>query len=287
MFYLAMYICACEIKGERTRSISDPAEEGSLLVAAMRYTVKPSMVGSVAEDFDDDTANFDCRVPDPSGTDSGHPTEDSYLSTSMLVNSERSTLLPKSPLYEIADNFELNGSEPAPIGSAENLSDLDGAINSQPFSTLLVDLPESASKRDFCVGAETLSLADTSIHPGAQRSLADRGRKFASRQKRRLVFKDGSCNISSRNVMSRKRMYLVDIFTTMVDMRWRYSVLMFTAAFVVSWFAFSVIWYLIAYIHGDTEHADDDDWKSCAAHVYDYPTALLFSIETQTTIGYG
>ena len=45
----------------------------------------------------------------------------------------------------------------------------------------------------------------------------------------------------------------------------------------------------VAYTHGDVWHADndDDDWQPCISNVHDFRTALLFSIETQTTIGYG
>ena len=120
-------------------------------------------------------------------------------------------------------------------------------------------------------------------------TLVDRGRRFAARQTRRIVHKDGTYNIASQNVTDRRRRYLADIFTTLVDMRWRYNVAMFGAAFVVSWTTFAVVWFSIAYSHGDTvRHADDDDdWQPCVSNVHDFPTALLFSIETQTTIGYG
>lgn len=32
---------------------------------------------------------------------------------------------------------------------------------------------------------------------------------------------------------------------------------------------------------------NDTDWPACVANVYDFPSALLFSVETQHTIGYG
>jgi len=118
-------------------------------------------------------------------------------------------------------------------------------------------------------------------------TLVDRGRRFAARQTRRIVHKDGMCNIVSQNVTERRRRYLVDIFTTLVDMRWRYNVALFAAVFIVSWSTFAVVWFSIAVTHGDCQRADDDDWQPCISNVHDFPTALLFSIETQTTIGYG
>ena len=99
---------------------------------------------------------------------------------------------------------------------------------------------------------------------------------------------DGTCNVSSKNVTERKKRYLVDLFTTFVDMRWRYNVVMFGSAFVGSWFLFSLIWWAVAVIHGDhLHHGNDTEWVSCVEGVADFPTALLFSIETQHAIGYG
>ncbi|ESO03710.1 hypothetical protein HELRODRAFT_79786, partial [Helobdella robusta] len=120
-----------------------------------------------------------------------------------------------------------------------------------------------------------------------------RGRSFATRHTRRLVFKDGSCNVTSANVTQRKKKYLVDIFTTCVDMRWRYLLALFAGTFLVSWFCFALCWYVIAIVHGDhllPRHANDEqknDCEPCVSNVYDFVSALLFSIETQHTIGYG
>ena len=94
-------------------------------------------------------------------------------------------------------------------------------------------------------------------------------------------------NIISLNITKRRLHYLVDIFTTLIDFRWRYTALLFTSAFIFSWLFFGTLWFAIAYAHGDCSHADDDDWTPCVANVYDFGTAVLFSVETQTTIGYG
>lgn len=120
--------------------------------------------------------------------------------------------------------------------------------------------------------------------------MASRGRLFANHNrlaKRRLVQKNGECNVKSRNVTKRKRKYIVDIFTTLVDMKWRYHLLLFALFFIVTWCAFGGIWYAIAVYHLDDIHSDNDNWTKCVENVFDYNSALLFSIETQTTIGYG
>lgn len=55
------------------------------------------------------------------------------------------------------------------------------------------------------------------------------------------------------NVAKRRRRYLQDIFTTLVDAQWRWTLLVFALNFLLSWLLFAVIWWLIAYAHGDLE----------------------------------
>lgn len=49
----------------------------------------------------------------------------------------------------------------------------------------------------------------------------------------------------------RRRKYLQDIFTTLVDAQWRWTLLVFALNFILSWLVFAIIWWLIAYTHGD------------------------------------
>ena len=47
--------------------------------------------------------------------------------------------------------------------------------------------------------------------------------------------------------------YLADGFTTLVDLRWRYTILVFSASFLLSWLGFALVWHLIFWAHGDLE----------------------------------
>lgn len=104
---------------------------------------------------------------------------------------------------------------------------------------------------------------------------------------RRFVFKNGACNVSAGNILQRKKRYLVDTFTTLINMKWRYNVIMFGVAFMGSWSVFGVFWWLVAVAHGDHHHPNSTTWEPCVTGVYDFLTAFLFSVETQHTIGYG
>ncbi|KXJ11888.1 G protein-activated inward rectifier potassium channel 3 [Exaiptasia diaphana] len=125
------------------------------------------------------------------------------------------------------------------------------------------------------------------ILPGSyvkqQRISKDGKRRSTSRnfEKRRLVSKRGNIQIFADNVPERRQLYIADHFTTLIEARWRYVFLIFTAAFLLSWLCFGSIWWGIYYYR----------WKYhqifCIEKVDSWTSAFLFSLETQTTIGYG
>lgn len=106
------------------------------------------------------------------------------------------------------------------------------------------------------------------------------------KRRQRYVEKDGKCNVHHGNVRETYR-YLTDIFTTLVDLKWRFNLLVFTLVYTTTWVFFGFIWWLIAYARGDLEHTDDNDWTPCVNNLNGFVSAFLFSIETETTIGYG
>jgi potassium inwardly-rectifying channel subfamily J len=101
----------------------------------------------------------------------------------------------------------------------------------------------------------------------------------------RLVGKNGQVNLFLDNID--KRQYVRDLFTTMIDIKWRYNLTAAAFGFVFSWLFFACIWYAVLYFHGDLEHEHDAAWSPCIVNVHSFPAALLFSIETQSTLGFG
>ncbi|XP_031949056.1 G protein-activated inward rectifier potassium channel 3 isoform X4 [Corvus moneduloides] len=107
-----------------------------------------------------------------------------------------------------------------------------------------------------------------------------------TRKRQRYMEKDGKCNVQHGNVRETYR-YLTDIFTTLVDLKWRFSLLIFILAYALTWLFFGLIWWVIAYSRGDLEHLGDHSWTPCVNNLNGFVSAFLFSIETETTIGYG
>ncbi|XP_053982082.1 inward rectifier potassium channel 2-like isoform X1 [Hylaeus volcanicus] len=116
--------------------------------------------------------------------------------------------------------------------------------------------------------------------------------RFSSRRiRKRVVFKHGDCNVVQGNVAKRRRRYLQDIFTTLVDAQWRWTLLVFSMNFLLSWLGFALIWWLIAYSHGDLNPENYTNsnftFTPCIVDIRGFTSSFLFSIETQHTIGYG
>lgn len=73
----------------------------------------------------------------------------------------------------------------------------------------------------------------------------------------------------------------------MIDLKWRYAFALFFNLYLICFLFFGIMWWIIAYNHGDFQHVNDPLWEPCVSTMYSFPKCLLFSIETQTTIGYG
>ncbi|XP_074070102.1 ATP-sensitive inward rectifier potassium channel 15 [Macrotis lagotis] len=101
----------------------------------------------------------------------------------------------------------------------------------------------------------------------------------------RVLSKSGHSNVRIDKVDGIYLLYLQDLWTTVIDMKWRYKLSLFAATFVVTWFLFGVIYFVIAFIHGDLEQSPNQ--TACITKVNSLTGAFLFSLESQTTIGYG
>ncbi|KAK7939505.1 hypothetical protein WMY93_002831 [Mugilogobius chulae] len=107
------------------------------------------------------------------------------------------------------------------------------------------------------------------------------------RKRQRFVDKNGRCNVQHGNLGGETSRYLSDLFTTLVDLKWRWNLFIFILTYTVAWLFMASMWWLIAYMRGDLNKAHNDQYTPCVANVYNFPSAFLFFIETEATIGYG
>lgn len=99
------------------------------------------------------------------------------------------------------------------------------------------------------------------------------------------LFRELSYDMRQRKI----RRFVTDGFTTLVTAKWRWSILFFILQFIFTWLFFGTLYFLFALMNGDIGKYDEnvDIRQFCVENVYSFTTALLFSVETQHTIGYG
>lgn len=106
----------------------------------------------------------------------------------------------------------------------------------------------------------------------------------------RMVTKDGHSTLQMDGAQGKGLAYLRDAWGILMDMRWRWMMLVFSASFVIHWLVFAVLWYLLAEMNGDLEldhDAPPDNHTICVKYITSFTAAFSFSLETQLTIGYG
>ncbi|KAL7849192.1 hypothetical protein SRHO_G00208150 [Serrasalmus rhombeus] len=112
------------------------------------------------------------------------------------------------------------------------------------------------------------------------------------REQRRYVSKDGKCRVDLAH-MAEKERFLADMFTSFVDLQYRWFLFVFMMCYAVTWFIFAGLYALNAFLRGDLELPPNSasdipvGREVCYPNVDGFVSALLFSVETQRTIGYG
>ncbi|XP_058796529.1 G protein-activated inward rectifier potassium channel 3-like isoform X2 [Phymastichus coffea] len=190
-------------------------------------------------------------------------------------------------LFRLPGRIEEEEEEEEPSSSEQQCR---GGGGSRAESPLLSGRSNGAMPRS--VTLLRVSTHSSSLAGGVNRQDSARSRFRAGPQRklrRRAVLKSGECNVLQSRISRRSLRFLQDIFTTLVDTQWRWTLLCFALSFVLSWLVFAAIWWLIAFTHGDFEprHLADRDWHPCVVALTSFTSCFLFSIETQHTIGYG
>lgn len=109
----------------------------------------------------------------------------------------------------------------------------------------------------------------------------------------RVVYKSGETNVRLMNIPRRSVKFLKDMATTLVEMKWKYAMLLFVLGHVVSWVVFALLYQLIGAAHGDFDFDPKTGARlgegkmACSRGAVDFWGFLLLSVETQVTTGYG
>ncbi|XP_061695275.1 G protein-activated inward rectifier potassium channel 3 [Syngnathoides biaculeatus] len=202
---------------------------------------------------------------------------------------ENSVLPPRPDSLSLPVDRKPEGDQEAVAEAPVPPSDSCGVFNVSEELGHVVTTEAAKVKRSFQSKMAEREATANQTRKKIQGPEKERGRfgwARARRKRQRYVEKNGRCNVQHGNMRETYR-YLTDIFTTLVDLNWRCSLFVFVMAYAVTWLFFGAIWYLIAYCRGDLDHLEDETWTPCVNNVNGFISAFLFSIETETTIGYG
>lgn len=104
----------------------------------------------------------------------------------------------------------------------------------------------------------------------------------------RIINREGNVQIVLNQLsFGKRRRYWRNPLTTLLNLKWRWIMVIFAVGFFFTWISFAVIYYIIAKLHGDFEPNDNPNFEPCLNNVNSFASAFLFSLETQHTIGYG
>uniref|UniRef100_A0A671R7W6 Potassium channel inwardly rectifying transmembrane domain-containing protein n=1 Tax=Sinocyclocheilus anshuiensis TaxID=1608454 RepID=A0A671R7W6_9TELE len=78
------------------------------------------------------------------------------------------------------------------------------------------------------------------------------------REQCRYISKDGKCRVDLAHMAERER-FLADIFTSFVDLQYRWFLFVFMMCYAVTWFIFAGLYSLNAFLRGDLEVPGDAD----------------------------
>jgi potassium inwardly-rectifying channel subfamily J len=138
--------------------------------------------------------------------------------------------------------------------------------------------------------------SDTKYHPVNMKD--DR-----SNNRIRFVNKNGHINVNSSSLGRIKKMHS-NIILFIMQAEWWLVLTFVLFGFILSWFFFAFLYFLVSIEHGDFGINDEEqasldnqtnytrqylqiERQKCVQDVHNFLSALLFSIETQHTIGYG
>ncbi|XP_030009775.1 G protein-activated inward rectifier potassium channel 3-like [Sphaeramia orbicularis] len=186
----------------------------------------------------------------------------------------------------IPHQFSVQGAALEPVEENPKPQRVHRSRHLKRFSSKWQSRGSTSSSNIPLHGAEKLN--GTKSHKKRCKLLGDENsiHVSAGNQRQRYVTKDGKCRVNLGPIEDKSR-FLSDIFTTLVDLKYRWFLLVFTLCYILTWMAFAQIYYLGAWLRGDIIHVHDPEWQACFQNVDGFLSALLLSLESQRTIGYG
>ncbi|GAB1607227.1 ATP-sensitive inward rectifier potassium channel 10-like [Argonauta hians] len=101
-----------------------------------------------------------------------------------------------------------------------------------------------------------------------------------------LLTKAGHILIERKGLEKHRFNFFKDYYNSILEMRWHWAILLFFFSHAVTFVSFTVIWWLNSFLHGDFD-SNNSYLEPCIPGLNTFADFFLFSVETQTTVGFG
>ncbi|KAH8278057.1 hypothetical protein KR026_007420 [Drosophila bipectinata] len=199
----------------------------------------------------------------------------------------RSTSMPVKP-KPLEQKPLLRSSEKETVNAADYYPESPGFVRRRKSKASPGDQLETRSEQNFpCThdwAGSTIELTPdvgTSSSEGMRRTL------------HRVMEKNGKENVVFRRIPEKSWRYMRDLVTTLMELEWKYMLTLFLSSYFLSWLLFAVLCYVVAYSHGDfifdaiTGARMGEGEDPCIYGVKNWVAMIIYSVETQTTLGFG
>lgn len=202
-----------------------------------------------------------------------------FLNKKNEIESSIKKLVRRNTVYNFNDNCLIEdisdnnpfGEQMLEISNNQNYDSMyENKLNKSGFSLSELDNIKRKTIRNLKSYRRKFSTINIRVRKSIVNKLNDLNKRPYFE---RLIRKNGDANIDRINIEKHHQRYILDIFNTMIDMRWRSIVVLFILSFLISWTFFASLWFFF------------DDQCVANVKVDSFLDSFLFSIETQQTIG--
>ncbi|EDW55659.1 ATP-sensitive inward rectifier potassium channel 15 [Drosophila sechellia] len=202
----------------------------------------------------------------------------------------RSTSMPVKP-KPLEQKPLLRSSEKETVNASDYYPESPGFVRRRR-SKAAGDHLETRSEQNFPYAHDwagsTIELTPD-LGSGPRTSTSDGLRRSLNR----VMEKNGKENVVFRRIPEKSWRYMRDLVTTLMELEWKYMLTLFLGSYFLSWLLFAALCYVVAYSHGDfifdpvSGKRMGEGVDPCIYGVHSWVAMIIYSVETQTTLGFG
>ncbi|KAH8413224.1 hypothetical protein KR009_008967 [Drosophila setifemur] len=199
----------------------------------------------------------------------------------------RSTSMPVKP-KPLEQKPLLRSSEKETVNAADYYPESPGFVRRRKSKITSGDHLETRSEQNFPCSHDWAG-STIELTPDVGGTSSD-GLK---RTLHRVMEKNGKENVVFRRIPEKSWRYMRDLVTTLIELDWKYMLTLFLGSYFLSWLLFAALCYVVAYSHGDfvfdpvTGARLGEGDSPCIYGVGNWVAMLIYSVETQSTLGFG